>query len=465
YYDQEQKKLWLVRDRFGVKPLYYTLTPEGLVFASEQKAIYPYIEPELNAAALQEYFTFKYVSGARTLVRGVLELDPGAYLEIDLETMVIKKVQWYRPPPVRRQTAEGLIEEVECLLEDAIRLRLISDVPLGVQLSGGLDSSIITHIVSRLRSDRVKSYSISFVNSPYDEGSYAQEIADRCGVEHHPIAFTADDFLQNWDRAVFHNDEPLNHPHSLPIMKLTAVARRDVTVLLSGEGADEAFAGYLHTRRYLFAEDPACYLELGRFNDAASLREMLVDEVLSEPAEIGERLALSAEAKRNKTGYHGYELRTHLNTLLNRVDKMSMANAMEVRTPFLDYRLVELGLQAPLLALVGQQQETRKKPLMELYERYFSNGLSTREKIGFRVPWDEWVRERPAFRRFIQAHLEVERQDPIFRPGYIDDLIQCLGQGVISGARLKQIWTVANYAIWRLKFPEVSSVSSLPQRR
>ncbi|MEA3210630.1 MAG: hypothetical protein QOE70_3687 [Chthoniobacter sp.] len=456
YYDQAQQKLWLVRDRFGVKPLYYAETPEGLVFASEQKAIYPYLEAEVNAAALQEYFAFKYVSGSRTLVKGVLELDPGAYLEIDLTTMVIRKTQWYQLPRERSGSSQGLTERTEALLQDAIRLRLISDVPLGVQLSGGVDSSLITHLVSRLLPERVNTYSINCINSSYDEGGYAQDIADRCGVTHHPIDFTADDFLRDWESAVFHNDEPLNHPHSLPIMRLTEVARSDVTVLLSGEGADETFAGYPHARRFLSAEDPSCYLELGRFNDSANLGEMLAEGPLSEAAQAGERLALIAGSEPNETGYPSYEFRTHLNTLLNRVDKMSMAHAMEIRTPYLDYRLVEVGLKTPLVALMGQQQETRKKPLLELYERYFHNGLSTRDKIGFRVPLDEWIRGRPAFRTFIQARLEVLRQDSIFRPGYVDGLIAGLGADAISDARLRQIWTVANYAIWRLQFPQIS---------
>ena len=456
FYDQVQGKLWLVRDRYGVKPLYYSLTESGLVFASEQKAIYPYIDARVNQRALREHFAFKYVSGRRTLVEGVSELEPGAYLEIDLQPFKVNEARWYSLPFRRHQSSDEMAEgELEALIEDSIRLRLISDVPLGVQLSGGVDSSVITRIVSRLTPNRVNTYSINCINSPYDEGPYAQDIANVCGVEHHPIDFTADNFLELWDTATYHNDEPLNHPHSLPIMKLTEVARRDVTVLLSGEGADEVFCGYPHAKRFLKAQDSGSYLEFGRFNDAANLTEMLAEELLIEPDEFGEREGFIHNPGREGTNYTSYEFRTHLTTLLNRVDKMSMANAMEIRTPFLDYRLVQLGVEAPLAALIGNDGEGRKRPLMALYEKYFHNGESARPKIGFRVPWDEWMREKASFRNFVAERIAEMRQEPLFKDGYIDRLINVLRNGVLSDSTLKQIWTVANYAIWRLQFPRI----------
>jgi asparagine synthase (glutamine-hydrolysing) len=455
FYDRARGKLWLVRDRFGVKPLYYSVSQNGLIFASEQKAIYPYIEARVDRRALREYFGFKYVSARRTMVEGVWELEPGAYLEIELHPFKVNEARWYSLPLRRGDSSDELQEGLEALIEDSIRLRLISDVPLGVQLSGGVDSSIITRIVSRLTPNQVNTYSINCLNSPYDEGAHAQNIADVCGVQHHPIDFTADNFLELWDAAAYHNDEPLNHPHSLPIMKLTEVARDDVTVLLSGEGADEVFAGYPHAKRFLNARDSGEYLDFGRFNDSTSLGEMLVDELLNEADEFGGRQGFIGAEGREGTGYANYEFRTHLNTLLNRVDKMSMANAMEIRTPFLDYRVVKVGVEAPLSALIGKDGQGRKEPLMNLYETFFHNGQSTRSKIGFRVPWDEWMREKLSFREFVCDRIEHVRSEPIFKDGYIDRLINSLHRNVLPDATLKQIWTVVNYAIWRRQFPRI----------
>ena len=454
FYDRERKRLLLARDRFGVKPLYYHHDARGLVFSSEQKAIYPLVDADVDRDALAEYLAFKFVSGSRTLVQGVSELEPGHLLEFDVTANALSTRRWYQLPVGRDGSAKGVAEATETLLEDAVRVRLVGDVPVGLQLSGGVDSSLVAYMVSERLGRKLHSYSIGFPGSDHDETGFAQRLADRFGLQHCPIEFTVDDFVALWERATWHNDEPLNHPHSLPIYKLNQVARSDVTVLLSGEGADEVFLGYDQHRRYLGLESLDDAAQFYRFLPHETVRLALAHRGPATEDDVGCRRAMAGEAAGAPNALTILEFQLHLNTLLNRIDKMSMASAVEIRTPFLDVRLVELGVRAPIPSLVGSDGGSRKLPLMQLYEKFFGDGLSRRPKIGFRVPFDDWLRTDDRFRdTVLQLILQLEDGD-LLSSAYVRGLTDRLHRQTWAPEVFREAWVAANLSIWHRLFTQ-----------
>jgi len=449
FYDFKKQKVYLVRDRYGIKPLYYYKGKDFLIFSSEQKSIYAALKNvQINQQYLPEYLAYKYIAGKNTLVKDVYELEPGRFIEYDIESNTMKECKWYEMSEMRQADTDNLVDTVENCLKDSVVRRLISDVPVGLQLSGGIDSSIIAKIVADTNPGRLRSYSIGFPESIFDESAYAFKIASLLGVEHTAIDFTLEDFLNIWELATYHNDEPINHPHSLPIFKLTRVAAKDVTVLLSGEGADEVFLGYEHYKTTLAdnisAQDLVRYY---RFNSDDSVIRML-DHGLSLNGDMEDyRFRLLGSKLEGKITY---DLNTHLNTLLNRIDKMSMANSMEIRIPFLDYRLVSLGFREKKENLLSDQ--FRKKPLMDLYERYFKDGLSSRRKVGFRVPFDEWLSSSQKLRDFMGDYIAILRNDGRLQRAYIEQLLTKLHVGLLDNENIKEAWTLVNYSIWKKQF-------------
>jgi len=454
FYDRDRKKLLLARDRFGVKPLYYHHDRRGLVFASEQKAIYPLISGGVDSDALAEYLAFKCVAGRRTLVQGVYELEPGHVLDFDVAANTLSTGPWYTLPRDRDTAADDLDATIEALLEDAVRVRLIADVPVGLQLSGGVDSSLVAYMVSARLGRKLHSYSIGFPGSEHDETAFAQRIADRLGLHHCPIEFTVDDFMGLWERATFHNDEPLNHPHSLPIYKLNQVARANVTVLLSGEGADEVFLGYEQHRRYLNLASTDDAVQFHRFLPLETVQTALARGRAEVADDLGCRGDMARAGADSPNALTVLEFQLHLNTLLNRIDKMSMASAVEIRTPFLDVRLVETGVRAPTPSLVGSDGGHRKLPLMRLYEKLFGDGLSRRKKVGFRVPFDEWLREDRRFRdTVLERVLQLDNGD-LLSPAYVRGLADRLHRQEFAPATFREAWVVANLSIWHRLFTQ-----------
>jgi asparagine synthase (glutamine-hydrolysing) len=452
FYDVKKRTILIARDRYGVKPIYYYSKGKKFIFSSEQKAIYGLIEPELNRDRLIEYFAYKYVAGPDTIIKDVYELEPGCCIKFDIPKNSFKKSRWYSFPHGSENDTKDLFNKVKDSLEDSVLLRTISDVPIGVQLSGGVDSSIITQIVSSHSPDMVKTYSIGFSGSEYDEGIYAKQISERIGTKHIQIDYTADDFLNDWELAAYHNDEPINHPHSLPILKLTKVASRDVKVLLSGEGADEVFYGY---EQYWnkwnrdFYKNDKDFLDSMLFNSGAILKRMLIPELIISGNLYGYREKALSESRRKGYNEKFYEFSTHLNTLLNRIDKMSMANSVEIRTPYLDYRLAEIGFNEKKKNLIDGKQ--RKKPIMDVYESLFKDGMSNRKKVGFRVPYDEWLQTNK-FKKRICEYIDILSNDPVFNKGYIIGMLDSVKRHSSLAGKAKESWVLANYSIWKQRF-------------
>jgi asparagine synthase (glutamine-hydrolysing) len=251
-WDAPKRRLLLVRDRLGIKPLYWTMAGDALLFGSEIKALLAsgMVEAEANHAVLPEVLSTRYTSGEETLFRGISKLLPGHRLVFERGTV---KTDQYWDVPIGRPEASGSAGPQACqsvvgrfkeLLEESIRLRLMSDVPLGMFLSGGIDSSAVAAIMARLIDRPLQTFSVAFNDRAFNELEYAREVARAIGAVSHEIVIDDRDFFGVLPKLVWHEDEPIAHPSSVPLYFVSALARQHVTVVLTGEGSDELLAGY-----------------------------------------------------------------------------------------------------------------------------------------------------------------------------------------------------------------------------
>jgi asparagine synthase (glutamine-hydrolysing) len=440
-WDSLERRLWVARDRIGVKPLFYRASSDGIVFASELAVILRGSEfpRRIDRSALSSYLDFGFVPAPRTILEGVAKLEPGSLLEwSDGRTRVSR---WWNLPPVCPSTAppSGWRESLYAGLVDAVRLRLRSDVPVGSFLSGGLDSTLVTALAVREHPD-LRSYSVRFPEAPVlDESRYARAAARALGTRHREIPVTGEDVAGGAPRILSSIDEPLADSSLLPSHLLARAARQEVTVALAGDGADELFAGYRRYRadRWLahwqrvppaarrrlvepllrrFPDDRGTrFGELGRraqkLLDVDGLspeaRALSLARIFREHEKLRllspDRSGSSASLDRLselRTAHRGRdELDTQLRVdlalglpddMLTKVDRASMAHGLEVRVPFLDHRVVEQALRLPSsLKLNGGRS---KVALHDVFERQLPRVVRKRRKAGFDAPLSGWLR-------------------------------------------------------------------------
>jgi len=456
FYDTVSNKIFLVRDRYGIKPVYYYHNELDFIFASEQKAIAKFTGWNPNLKNLSEYSVFKYVSGNKTIIENIFELEPGHAAEFDVASGELKIWRWY--DFVKERTEEEIdYEKLEKIIFESIKRHLISDAPVGIQLSGGIDSSILAWYVNKIKGEGIKSFSINFLESKFDESVEAAHTAKKFNFDHHSIPFSVTDFIEIWPKAIEFFDEPINHPHTLPLFKLYQVAKEHVKVLLSGEGADEAFLGYEHHKKILNITNFKDLRNFGKFLDFDLIKEYLNLDLIENTGDCWGNKTESAKywISKGSTGISGYEFHHHLNTLLNRIDKMSMAHSVEVRTPFLDNELVEFGLKQNVDSLFrfSENDNTKRKiPLMEIYEKLFNIDASDKSKIGFRVPFDEWVQNKPELRKFCSQILSKTKQYDELNHNKIKELQKNLEVNkTLDNYQIRIVWLLSNYLLWRQK--------------
>tara|TARA_B100001765_G_scaffold210452_1_gene171737 strand:- start:5191 stop:6933 length:1743 start_codon:yes stop_codon:yes gene_type:complete len=456
FYDTVSNKIFLVRDRYGIKPVYYYHNELDFIFASEQKAIAKFTGWNPNLKNLSEYSVFKYVSGNKTTIENIFELEPGHAAEFDVASGELKIWRWY--DFVKERTEEEIdYEKLEKIIFESIKRHLISDAPVGIQLSGGIDSSILAWYVNKIKGEGIKSFSINFLESKFDESVEAAHTAKKFNFDHHSIPFSVTDFIEIWPKAIEFFDEPINHPHTLPLFKLYQVAKEHVKVLLSGEGADEAFLGYEHHKKILNITNFKDLRNFGKFLDFDLIKEYLNLDLIENTGDCWGNKTESAKywISKGSTGISGYEFHHHLNTLLNRIDKMSMAHSVEVRTPFLDNELVEFGLKQNVDSLFrfSENDNTKRKiPLMEIYEKLFNIDASDKSKIGFRVPFDEWVQNKPELRKFCSQILSKTKQYDELNHNKIKELQKNLEVNkTLDNYQIRIVWLLSNYLLWRQK--------------
>jgi len=502
-WDAPRRQLVLARDRLGKKPLVYRLESDRLLFASELKCILavPGVPREVDPGAIDEYLTYQYVPHPNTIFRGIRKLPPAHYAVWRDGQM---RINSYWQPDFNRQIDrpwDECIAELRELLTDAVRLRLQSDVPLGAFLSGGIDSSIIVGLMSQLAGGNgaggsgsaVKTFSIGFADAQFDETHFARQVSQKFGSEHHEMRVEAS-AAELLPKLIWHYDEPMADSSALPTWHLAQLARRDVTVALTGDGGDELFAGYDRYRavwisaqldrlprpmRRLLASQfwqrllgggrqrsivrrvrrlsavlnspmQRRYLDwIGVFNEAGRAA-LYTDDFLSrltdvDPAEFLARAWRRSDRRDPVTAASLADLTTYLPCdLLVKVDIASMAHGLECRQPFLDHRLVEWAASLPVR--YKQRLGRGKRILREAFRDLLPADVLRRPKMGFGVPMDSWLRGdlRELVRQVLLDPMALGRG--YFRPEAIQRLLDEHQSGRISHGH--RIWALLVLELW-----------------
>ena len=511
-WDAPRRRLLLARDRLGVKPLYYARVGNRLLFASEIKAILAsgLIRPEANDAALPELLGTRYLSGSETLFKGIHRLAPGHTLVFEDGRITIRQY-WDIPVGVRNAEVERLSEadavhRFRELLEEAVRIRLMADVPLGMFLSGGLDSSAIAALMAGMIDRPLQTFSVAFKQRAFSELDYARQVSNAIGAEAHEIVIDDQDFFGALPRLIWHEDEPVAHPSSVPLYFVSDLAAKHVKVVLTGEGSDELLAGYGKYPRALvnwraggaysavpealrgFISNsvlPQLPGKLARYARRSFLAMPHTPEAMffDNFASIGlkrQSVLLSAAVAAGATDERAYgpsrayfdrpngksttldrllytDMKTYLVELLMKQDQMSMAASLESRVPFLDHRLVEFASALPArLKLRGFKT---KWILREAVREILPREILTRKKMGFPVPFGVWMRNgwQGVARDVLLDRRTRERG--IIEPGAVEALLTAH----IDGRQdcTDAIWSLMNLELWYRTFIDGEGVQSL----
>jgi asparagine synthase (glutamine-hydrolysing) len=444
-WNRNTKTLFIARDRLGIKPLYYKLTPERLLFGSEIKAVFAHgsVGPKFNRAALPEYLAFGYLSGEESFYAGIRKLLPGHTMMIGLDGKAEIRPYWDldASTPHESRDENYYIQSYRELLEGAVQSHLMSDVPLGVFLSGGVDSSAVAALMTKLRREPVETFSVGYTEQLYSELPYAHAVSDHIHSQHHEVLVSEREFFAALPHLIWHEDEPIVWPSSVSLYFVARLARERVTVVLTGEGADETLAGYT---RYAFTLKNAALDRAYRGVVPAALRRGLrnlvanssllgatlrrklehtflakdgnswasfyFDNFFSAFGEAEQRGLLTSEFAREAAPSTAYEnviaywdhssgemlqrllytdIKTYLVELLMKQDNMSMAASIESRVPFLDHVLVEFATRIPREVQI--QGLAGKQILKKAVEDLLPHSILYRPKLGFPTPWSGWL--------------------------------------------------------------------------
>ena len=486
-WDNRKQRLLLARDPFGKKPLFLHERDGNLVFASEIKSIlkFPGVDARLEENALWDYHTFRYVPGPQTLFQGIRKLNPGSYAV--WENGILRETRYFTPPDslAFNHHAEP-VDPVGAFLEqldEAVRIRMISDVPFGAFLSGGLDSSAIVALMSRHSNLPVKTFSVGFSEAKYSELQYAKVIADHFKTDHHELIISADHMMDELPKLVRHRDAPVAETADIPIYLLSVEARKSVKMVLTGEGSDEILGGY---NKHVVESFAGAYQLLPKF-----LRRNVIEAIVERlpyrfrslktaVATLGldlfnERMprwfgALSsAELARlshlrptarasNKTppfdvSANNSALRKILyfdqtswlpDNLLERGDRMTMAASLEARMPFMDHVLA--GFVSSLPDRYRVRNRRGKWILREAMSRILPKAILDRPKVGFSMPVNEWF--RGPMREYVYDHLTSPNSK--IRPYYQTEPLKRMLNEHMQGRQNheKLIWCLLNLEIW-----------------
>jgi asparagine synthase (glutamine-hydrolysing) len=514
-WDTRPRRLLLVRDRLGVKPLYWTLvaaTPgrgARLLFSSEIKGILEsgLVEPRPNRAAMTELLATRYTSGTETLFEGIHKLLPGHRL-VYQDGAVFTSQYWdvtqaATDPALAAATDDELVEQFRGLLQESVRMRLMADVPLGLFLSGGIDSSAVAALMAREVDRPIQAFSVAFENRAYSELGYARRASAAVGADSHEVVIGDDDFFGALPRLVWHEDEPIAHPSSVPLHFVSMLAARHVKVVLTGEGSDELLAGYgKYPRALLNWKAGGVYERVLPAGIRAAIASSVVPRL---PGELGRYAARSFLAMRRDPaamfldnfaamplrqqhelldpsllGSNPYlasleyfdadcrprsvldrllytDIKTYLVELLMKQDQMSMSASIESRVPFLDHQLVEFAWKLPeRMKLSGF---TTKRILRDAMRGIVPSSILGRRKMGFPVPFEQW-----AAGPWNQVARDVlldrrARERGIVKPQAVAALLDDHRAGLRRGG--DAIWALLNLELWHRTFIDGEGVQTL----
>ena len=506
-WDRRKRRVLIARDRLGVKPCYYWSDGTYFAFSSELKALlaFPKVPRTLNLAALQTYLTYEYIPAPESIFQGVQKLLPGHFLDIRLDgsTQGRKTADWHpqqywdvsfsRTGDIERE--EDYVQELGVLLKQAVARRLVSDVPLGVFLSGGTDSSSVVAMMAETSPTRLKTFSIGFEEKTFNELGYARIVARHFDTEHHEELLRPDihALLQHVADAL---DEPFADASALPTYLVSQTARKHVTVVLAGDGGDELLAGYewyraqklaaatfdrlpSGTRRQLSelaARIPPTAKKKGalnmarRFLDVASLPAEMQHtrwQTFWREAELADLLSIAPQERipaldwrilelfRASGSQHALDQQQYVDIkrylpddILFKVDRMSMANSLEARGPFLDYTLVEFAARLP--PHLRLHNLTNKYLLRQMIASKLPYETLHRPKLGFNIPYKLWLRKE--LRGLLLDALSPKRlsQQGLFQPAYVQKLVSEHLEGIRDHAH--KLWQLLMFQLWAERY-------------
>lgn len=503
-WDARRKRLFIARDRFGEKPLYWGVFDNTFLFASEPKVLlaHPSVQPRLNLNALRQYLSFDYVPAPLSIYEGIQKLPAAHTLtvengRVDVQPYWCLSYKTREPVPDETEAAERLRE----LMADAVRMRLVSDVPLGVLLSGGVDSSTVAALAVRASSETVKTFSISFAEASYDESAYARAVAKFLGTDHHEERLSVDLAANLVGEIGSWMDEPFSDASLVPTYLLSRFTRKHVTVALGGDGGDELFAGYpmyyAHTlahrynrlprfvrrglieplvrrlpvqtknlsfdfkaRRFIagaeFDEVTRHHIWFGSFTPAEQEALLMPETRRASDGDVyaaARRLLEECDADNTTERMQSLDTRLYLaEDILTKVDRASMAVSLEVRAPFLDPRVAEFAASLP--ADYKLRGRVSKFILKKASEPLLPPFVTRRGKKGFGVPVAEWLkgRLRPLARDLLSP--ERIKRAGLFDPKTVTRLQDEHERGVAN--HRKALWTLLMFELWHESFIETA---------
>ena len=500
-WDRNRKCLFIARDRLGIKPLYYTKTDSEFLFGSEIKVLmeHPGTRPEMNREGIPEYLAFGYLSGEETLYRSVSKLMPGHWLELN-EAGEIRIEQYWDLQTVADEPAKDesyYVSAYRELLEGAVQSHLMSDVPLGVFLSGGVDSSAVAALMTRIRREPIETFSVGYSEQSYSELPYARTVAKHINSIHHEVSVSSDDFFNALPKLIWHEDEPIVWPSSVSLYFVAELARERVKVVLTGEGSDETLAGY---SRYAFTLKNSAFDRIYRGviprslraglrgfiaksewlnatarrklthsflgSDGESWTSFYFDNFFSAFSAKDQAELLTkdfAQSFPSATAYASVmnvwerssgeilqrllytDIKTYLVELLMKQDNMSMAASIESRVPFLDHVLVEWAMRVP--ASIQIQGLSGKRILKKAMEGVLPDSILYRPKLGFPTPWSGWL-AGPRLETIERMLLEPRSLDRgLFQRSAIERLFR--EHRAKYRDHYDRIWRLLNLELWQ----------------
>jgi asparagine synthase (glutamine-hydrolysing) len=500
-WDQNNRSLFCARDRLGIKPFYYSCDGRNFVFGSEIKALleHPAVERRFNEQGLHEYLAFGYLSGQETLFKGIRKLMPGHHLTVavtaDGRLVIEEKQYWDIPAGGASAERDDRAWEEECRrrLEEAVRTRLMSDVPLGMFLSGGIDSSTIAAMMKTMADGPVKTFSVGYRETEFSELGYARDTAAQLGTDHHEVTVGMDEFFGQLPSLIWHEDEPITWPSSVSLYFVSRLASQEVKVVLTGEGSDELFGGYGRYRFYLanerlgnlyhaatptFLQDrlrsfiatssllgatarrKAGHTFLGR---AATVESLYIDNFYSAFSAAQQRQICIDRDFLPESVYGSFlnrwrhradadllsrllysDQKTYLVELLMKQDQMSMAASIESRVPFLDHTFVEFAATIPSRLKIRQGKG--KYILRKAVEGLLPEAVLKRKKLGFPTPVTRWLLDSRADSLYAKL---LDRNG--FLAEYLDmdaagKLVELHRKGSVDAT--DRIWRLINLQLW-----------------
>jgi len=504
-HDKRVSKLYLIRDRSGVKPLYYYHDDNQLFFASELKSMHahPSFKKEIDINSVALFLQLQYIPEPHSIFKSTYKLRAGHVLEIDLKSKKIEEkkywdvIDFYNKPKLDISEDEA-IKETETLLRSAFDYRMVSDVPVGIFLSGGYDSSVVTSIIQSQRSEKLKTFTIGFRENGFDEAPYAKQVAQYLGTEHHEYYCTQKDALEIIPKLATIYDEPFSDVSAIPTTLVSQLARQEVTVSLSADGGDELFAGYDSYTRALnyhnsfskipnFIKTPigsvmgdinpdsipflkdtfnfqTRYKKMQTMLQARDAVDMLKDTSIYFTFDEVNTL-LNNKAQNSETNFDKGTLLDSSNDSINsmlaidyksymvddvltKVDRATMSVGLEGREPFLDYRIIEFVATLP--SQYKYKNGVKKHILKEITHKYLPKEIMDRPKMGFGVPIHEWFKDE--LKEYFLHYLDEKRleKEGIFNAREVVRLRDRYLNGENQG--VDNLWSILMFEMWYEKW-------------